>query len=141
MYIHPDLKNIGFDEPLTKRAGIYWGERIRIARRQRNALINLCAFVVLSLFVSRFAGIDPDVHWLMTLMQWMYGIAIALSVAMLALLEVATYQYNKALVKPPLPMNSEQRRTVVKLGNTIAVNVLMFKRPPPPSGLLNDDIF
>lgn len=124
------LKAIGFTEPLIDIAGKYWGERIKIARRQRAAVLNMIAFTILSLNVSILSAAIPEGNGILTFLKWLLWIAVGASVAMLALLEVATYQHNQALGKPPLPMNQEQRSTVIKLGNGLAIGVLMFKKPP-----------
>lgn len=124
------LRAMGFTEALIDVAARYWADRIKIARKQRLALLHLIGLGLLSLNFAELSVQLPEGHELLTLLKWLTWLAVGVSIAFMGFLEVAIYQRNQQLKEPPLPMNQEQRSTVIKLGNSVAIGVLMFKKPP-----------
>lgn len=131
------FKALGFDEPLIDAAARYWGDRIRIARMQRNALLYMLGFGLLSYNIASLSAViqdGQDGHLLVVALKWIISIAFGGSVLFLGYLEFAIHQRNQALRDGQPKMNDEQRVTVVTAGNSVAVGVLMFRKPPSQGG-------
>lgn len=131
----PALKALNYSAGQLAVVARYWGERIRFAEQQRNAVLSLAVLVSSTLtahLLSAHAGTEDAA--MSVIMKWAMPVGLAFSTALLVGFEFMIYRLNQLLTAEIFGMNSKQVDMAISLGNSVAWRVLTLRswRPANP---------